>query len=286
MLIAITLLISQPPSVPIPPPSVPIRSAQFKHYTEMSLKGVLITFIDTTPRVVKGLAVCRTESLPGFTRSIVVSRDGWWVATLPATATDAEIRQAAGLEKMAIPFADASDVWPVGLLDDMEQYASTKVTQQSFNRSGNGAHQWVSRTTLDAKWNVPGGLVGITGWTSTLYRGRSNKVKVSYDRWEPKTWVNDDGSIWGSEFVYKRTYATAVFADVLRYSGKVFEVRIAEKHDGQWQRYIAYKNRAARPLGYHPLRSSDCASCHQQAGSGVYAGARVPGGDTIISESF
>ena len=209
-------------------------------------------------------------------------------AILPANASADQIQDALdGREvsrKTAGPFPKFAplEAQEVGaslasfLNGEMETYTSSDVTQVSGNRSGRGASWWSPRSALEAKWQVPGGLVGVHGWSSTLYQWKGNRSRD----WTDHVDVNDRNS----EIIKKRSYNDgAVFADVLRHDGKVFAIRIAEKRDGQWDRYTAFRNPSVEPAGYQHVKSSMCAGCHDQAGGGGYGTARIPGGDGNLS---
>jgi hypothetical protein len=140
------------------------------------------------------------------------------------------------------------------------------------------------RAANEAKYQAPGGMVGIEGWRSDLYK---------FVPEQPRGWVGFISVKQGpplagyqSEYGFRRSYPDGTyFADVLSYRGKVFEARIREKKDGQWESYVAYKDASARPPGYHGLKQN-CASCHQDTGTGNYGAALVAGGDTVISDPF
>lgn len=210
--------------------------------------------------------------------------------TLPATATDAAIRREAGLSLPAIPFRpnakrEARDFPSVegdslAFLRGMESYTSATRVQVTFRR-WSGMITSASRESQEARWNIPGGLTGVEGWSSTLYRSRGRRATVFLVRQDPS-----DGN---SAVTWNRRYPDgSQFADVLRNAdGEIFEVRYAEKSDGQWDRYILYRNVAARPHGYDGIARGSCVSCHRdKPGSSEYGGAAIPGGDEIFSESI
>lgn len=104
-LILTALLIGQVPQAPRPPQAPPVT--KYLDYTAGCKLAVqqdnpLITFVGCPVRNVPsyGPIPCGTSTLPGYTAPcIVVSLPdgaGWlqWRATLPATASDAEIRAA------------------------------------------------------------------------------------------------------------------------------------------------------------------------------------------------
>src|SRR6185369_2028701 len=120
---------------------------------------------------------------------------------------------------------------------------------------------------LEERWQVPGGMAGVVGWQSDLYKFVPEGGSV----WVGGISVKNSLGYFQTEGGWKRSYPVgAWFADVLSHRGKVFEVRFAEKQDDGWHRYVAFKDRAARPPGYTGLKQS-CASCHdgdEKPGSG------------------
>lgn len=176
--------------------------------------------------------------------------------------------------------ADADERWPVGLsfIGDLERYTPAKNTQHTTRRWSGGLGS-VSRSSVEIKWNVPGGLVGVSGWKSTLYRSKI-RARVYLGRAD----ANDSVSA----VTWHRSYPDgATFADVLRNdAGQMFEVRVAEKVNGEWRRYVAFKDVEARPHGYAPQTSRQCAACHVMAGAVEYGAAAIPGGDTVLSDPF
>jgi len=294
-------LAALPPEPPLPSVPAP-KPDSFPHYDDVPKRGLLATFSGVTPRKIAGLASCRTEGLPGTDGPcIVVSRDNIWVETLPATASDEQIRRAAGLEvrRSALPFVQRAiarrddRVWRrVSVLLGMKPYRRARFTQSIFTLSGRRVTQPVLRTELDEKWNIPGGLVGIKGWQSELYRSvPSVDVKKGFISVLNGFTARDfDGSIYAvrqDEVGWKRNYADGtMFADVLSTDRGVFEVRLAEKQGGKWERYVAWSDADAAPQGYVRPRRAECAACHDQAGTGSYGAALIPGGDTVLSEPF
>ena len=254
-------------------------------------KGMpLIVFIRMEKRPVVGAIVCRVDHLSGYDSgpSIVIGvpdkKLGMiWRATLTTDATDAEIRKEIGpaplpffktlREKREQRIADDSDIKrQLPFLSDMEPYTTAKRVQFSFRR-WSGFISSVPRSQAKEEWNVAGGLLGVSGWSSLLYKKANAREYLGY---------HPDGAI-----TWQRSYADgAIFAEVLRNdNGTVFEVRYAEKQDGQWDRHVAYRNSSAYPSGYTPVKSSACVSCHAKSGETLYGGSpAVPGGDTILSD--
>ncbi len=95
----------------------------------------LVTFLGTTPRAVVGAVVARSETLTGYDAPAVVISlpgEGWltWRATLPATATDADIQAAIApraVQALPAPFSGrvpaADDDWTASVeaLDEVNQ---------------------------------------------------------------------------------------------------------------------------------------------------------------------
>lgn len=131
-----------------------------------------------------------------------------------------------------------------------------------------------------SKWAIGGGMEGIDGVEGRKYKlippGMEAKVgtiqvKNSFGHWQ-------DGR------ALVRSYPDGTrFDEILLHQGKVFEHRVRQKENGKWKSFVAYKDESARPPGYAGLKQS-CASCHEQAGTGLYDQGMVPGGDTVISD--
>jgi hypothetical protein len=115
-----------------------------------------------------------------------------------------------------------------------------------------------------SKWHQPGGLEGVKGWTSKLFR------------------FVPGGQTWKENGVMKRKYLDgATFEDELSYQGVVFERRVRQKVDGVWLSEAIYRDGAARPPGYAVVGEAKCGGCHAVAGT-----AGVPGGDGVLSDRF
>jgi hypothetical protein len=175
------------------------------------------------------------------------------------------------------------------ILSGMSRYRTTTVAQVSGNRSGGGANSAISRLSIPSKWQQPGGLEGLTGWSNKLYKRVGNPVQNwlghadPNDRWADGRVISNWGGL--SEVTYQRQYGEgAKFADVLSTPSGVFEVRVAEKTSGEWRRSIPYRNAKAEPTGYKRVSLQQCAECHDQAGDGGYGTARIIGGDGVLSE--
>lgn len=119
LMIVAALVVLQPPPVPgppdvpgisiapLPPPSFDGERPAMTYTIASKLAAEsgrpLVVFVTGSPRQVPGTLVCQTSSLAGvYGPAVVVAlpdRQGWltWKATLPANASEEEIRVAAGL---------------------------------------------------------------------------------------------------------------------------------------------------------------------------------------------
>lgn len=282
----LTLVIAQPP-IPGGPPPIGGPPAIKK----MRPTGDHVLFVGVEEAPVGKRTTFRDDDAYRQTGVYWITSKGAW-RILDETDIDASIRH--DLERVvsrpAAPFVEPEgDPSPTGLwapnvewFVGLEKYAPAKNTQ-SLSRVGSFSYRdsniaIVSRMHLKAKWQVPGGMEGVSGWRSDLYRYVPNRKQ--YIGMVAVFNGNNDQFEQG----HKREYADGTqFHDVLSYKGKVFEHRVAEKRGGQWERFVAYKDTSARPLGYFGLRQS-CISCHSEAGTGGYASGLVPGGDTILSD--
>jgi hypothetical protein len=91
--------------VPTPPTILPYAAASAK---AARLGQPLITFVSSQPRAIVGAIVGRASALDGYPSEciIVSTSDGYWRATLPATATDAEIAAALRLPAGSVDAMD------------------------------------------------------------------------------------------------------------------------------------------------------------------------------------
>lgn len=215
----------------------------------------------------------------------------------PVSVTASEINawlRGRTVSQSAVPFVEppssagrdgddmAAGPWPKSLPkpNELRRFTRAKYTQAIATTNNAPSIDLVHRSRLEAKWQVPGGLEGVSGWHSDVYRMRA-KVKT----WQTYMPVLNRFGYFQNELGYTRSYEDGTtFADVLSKDGKVFEVRYAVKRDGHWDRFVAFKDVSARPSGYAPPTSKQCVECHSQTGSGNYGVGMVPGGDTIISE--
>lgn len=287
------------------PPSLPIYESVYMNLMRDAAKRnrIAVVFVGHDGTVLGrdlggNVSSGRADKVEGYPAKcvIVAEPDGFgWMnhkATLGPNATDAQLQAAIKGVSLAASFfgqsngklrpgevriVDVEQSWPVGLtfLNDLEPYRPATRTQQSF-RIQSGYIASVPRNVLEQKWVVPGNLVGVHGWASTLYRSKGDRTSEGVG----PSRVN------GMTHTHQRKYVGDVIrADVLRNEqGKIFEVRVAEKSNGQWERFIAFKDVSARPYGYHPPTRQECVACHSQAGVTAYAGPAIPGDDTVISD--
>lgn len=169
----------------------------------------------------------------------------------------------------------------------MVPYQRSRFTQSIAVVDGRDQILRVSRALLAAKWRSSGGMEGVTGWTSTVYR---NEIASRPKVWVGNISVKNSFGYFQQNRGYKREYADgSVFMDVLSAKdGTVFEARRLEKVDGKWKPSTMYADATARPKGYAGLQVA-CASCHSGPdgpGTGGYGVGLVPGGDGIISAPF
>ncbi len=314
----------KPPQAPpvaiekIAKPKVAKAYADFRAEAIAAGKPIVI-FVRCEPRPVAGAVLCRVDHLDGYDSgpNIVIgmpdSRVGMrWKATLERDATDAQIRREIGGTQTRLPFfrlrasiADDSQSSDRQLPDwfprEAERYSSAKWTQVAYKTAtGTTPHNTVHAfgdggridkwpiSLLDTKWQSPGGLEFAHGWKSERYKYLPSPAVegVTNATLANGVLVSDDKSGSQVERIITRKYADGSwFADVLRNNdGDIFEIRIAEKEDGAWKRYVAFRDAANRPRGYSPVMANACARCHDQAGAGSYASARIPGGDGVLSD--
>jgi len=101
-----------------------LKARDFPTYAQQGChtKGTLITFVGVTPRTINNQQTCYASDLDEITRDpgVVVSRDGIWLTTLSANATDADIINATKLSspivtierqvsREATPFSSSSN---------------------------------------------------------------------------------------------------------------------------------------------------------------------------------
>ena len=200
-----------------------------------------------------------------------------------------EIRTVRFIDSMVVDDdGNEAGPWPatVDFNDKLVLYRPAQWTQEIATTNGAPRITPVHRFNLPRKWHQPGGMEGLTGWRSDLYK----HVPEGWQRqWTDRLSVLNSFGNFQNELGWTRAYPDGTeFHDVLSNAetGEVFEHRLAEKKDGRWDRRVVYRNRAAHPVGYKGLQGLQCASCHQEAGTGGYGVALVPGADTVLSDPF
>ena len=310
---------NRPPPVPTAKTLPPPVKSEYLDYTAGAAQAArdgrpFVTFLGCQPRSITGAVVCSTGELTGYDApAVVVSVPGgdWlhWKATLSATATDAQIRATfaqKAVSQAAVPFEpsnaerddelDGHGLWPEGLeFPPVRRFRRARFTQEIAVTSGMDRISPVLRATLEEKWRVSGGMVGLHGWRSDVY---SNGVR-------PQTWTGNISVVngyfwqpqggWGTNPTNRpisqnnrgriRSYPDgARFLDVLSTDRGVFAVRQREKINGKWDYAVLFEDASAEPHGYRAPSLKECAACHREAGTGSYAAALVPGGDETFSD--
>lgn len=172
--------------------------------------------------------------------------------------------------------------WPERLLHWRAQsvkYNRALMTQRVFNRN---MYDVTYRYLSEPKWRFPGGLAEIDGWKSEL------RAYIPNDYQEfsgPLDVLNSFNNYQTERSIQRRFPNGTYFIDALynANNGNLFEIRLREKVDGEWESDVLYRSAKDRPLGYAPVKIAACAECHNQAGTGGYSSGLVPGGDGTLS---
>lgn len=175
--------------------------------------------------------------------------------------------------------------YEVQLLPNMVMYRSSRYTQSIYKLNSASRIDRVPRSALLPKWQVPGGMEGVTGWRSDLYK----MIPDGGLLWTGNIPVKNSFGHFQTELGHKRSYPDGtVFFDVLTNAktNEIFEHRERRKVAGQWKSRVVYSDDDARPRGYVGLKGVSCSSCHNEAGTGGYGVGLVPGGDGVISDPF
>jgi len=317
-LLFVSVAAGQPPRVPQVPNEFPPQApelvsdepevSQYESNRARSIKSGLpyVLFVGVDPVKVAGAVVDSVDSANGSSKPRVIVSASPLVPgiVLPATATAAQIRavfeRREEVSRQAIPFgkrlrpgeqiADDSEAaavgrWPksVPFPREATRYKTAQYTQALYKLEGQIAIDPIPRDRIKMEWQVPGGMENVHGWKSDLFKF----VPAGWQRsWLALRPVRNSSGFIQFERGHTRAYPDgAWFADLLSSDGKPFELRIREKRNGAWESYVAFRDRAARPAGYHGLDRT-CQSCHVQAGTGEYGVGLIPGGDTVFSEPF
>jgi len=167
----------------------------------------------------------------------------------------------------AVPFASAKVTQAIGITNEQDTIIPVPISQLP-----------------DKRWQQPGGLEGITGWTQQKYRYIPTERRVRH--WIGNIGVrNSYGYIQQNRGILREYPNGTRFDEVLINSktGIVFEHRVREKIDGAWKSEVHHKDESQFPTGYTGLKVT-CGSCHNETATGGYAVGLVPGGDTVLSD--
>ena len=299
MAIVLSLALAQgPPDVPGPPP---VPSPAFPAYADACCtKGTLVTFVGTPPREIAGVCVCHERSLKGFSAScIVVSEGGYWLRTLPASATDAEIL-GKGVSQQASPFEQALQpsvskpapstaddspwlsraeskrveaIWPKALTFPTNlRFYKLEPRYQNMSTMNNGRTKVRTIDPLHDEFHpflVSGGMHDMTGWGSV--KGLDIPTGKRIAVWEEDTDVRAFSLVprWRWQF----PQGTVAY-DVLYTRNGIFEIRTQERTARGWSTKVLHKDAEAAPSGYTGLQQS-CASCHDHAAEVVSVPGRI-----------
>lgn len=247
----------------------------------------LLVFVGVPERAVAGSVVCRFDSYPGVPRRcIITARPDGDGGMYQERIEEVAVEQA--------PFAppDRLDQAPVGdgkLPPKGSKYVRARYTQSISVLNGYDNIERVPRDRL-AEWaRQSGGMEGITGYRSDVYR---HVPKDATPFITSLGVLNSFGYIQQNRG-WTRNYPDGTrFDDVLTNTetGGVFEHRVAFKENGRWIRRIIASDPLQRPAGYAGLKQS-CASCHEggqgkEPGTGGYAAGMIPGADGVYSDPF
>ena len=262
----------------------------------------LVVYVGTVSLPVAGATTLRADDhgKPGI---YVYRPDGkGWFGTGERfdLDTDHELIQAAiaprVVSRPAIPFAErkqriaeddlsTAGRWSPGIEkpSGLVRYKRAQYTQEIATTNGRPRITPVHRLNLESRWHQSGGMDGITGWRSDVYR------LIEAEPYQARLPVLNSFGFFQNELGWTRVYPpNARFDDVLSNTetGKVFEHRTATKAKGVWTRRVIYSDETQRPADYTGLTVT-CASCHDSfPGSGGYASALVMGADGVFSDPF
>lgn len=191
--------------------------------------------------------------------------------------------------EIADPDITSHGPWPKVLefIEGMKRYKRASYTQEIAVTNNVDRITPVHRTQLENKdWLQSGGMLGIEGYRSDLYR--NDIAESGVESWIDNISVKNslgyfqDNRGWVAKFP-----DGARFLDVLSNTktGNVFEIRQRLKEEGKWRNAVIFTDEKERPAGYTGLTKS-CVSCHEKAGTGNYASGLTPGGDFTLSIGF
>jgi len=175
-------------------------------------------------------------------------------------------------------------VWPksVPVPQGLSFYVPTRLVQRSAvtdtpqeGRYNELTVGWLGRQS-QSPYDVPGGLEGISRgeWSAFPATIKGKEVKY-FNKIDPFS-----GAFGGRLRRIDRSFeGGSVFYDLLvNARGKPFELR-AMSFDGDVpEPMVLFADHSEAPVGYNRVRSKDCLSCHQDAGSVRYASGNVVGG--------
>ena len=179
--------------------------------------------------------------------------------------------------------------WPKVLefIEGMKRYKRASYTQEIAVTNDRDRITPVHRTQLENKdWMQPGGMLGIEGYRSDLYR--NSVAQNGVESWIGNISVKNSLGYFQENRGWVARYPEgARFWDVLSNTktGQVFEIRQRLKEEGRWRNSVLFEDEKERPAGYTGLTKS-CTSCHSQAGQGNYASGLTPGSDSTLSIGF
>ena len=303
------LTLSQgPPNVPGPPPipKIALQQEIKKEVQKYEQKPYLVAwFVNTPLREIDGLHCVAASTLNGNnTPRILVGLVNEIGQAMPPNASDQELRRASvvteerQVSRAALPFVAkqlaqpdanyATGPWPESVKrpEGLLKYTRARFTQRISVTNGRDAILPVPRENVDNEWLHSGGLRGVRGWKSDVYKYVPEGASASAYVANLPVWN-------GSNFQYNRGYYREYpngtqFFDILSNTetGRVFEAREASKKNGNWTRRVVFTDAEQRPHGYTGLTQS-CASCHDHnPGTGGYAVGMIPGSDTVFSDPF
>lgn len=304
------LILNQPPAIPSGPPPMPDGPPAIKLVKKggepikapakvVRPTGDHVLFVGVEEAPVSGRVTFRDDEAYQRPGVYWITSKGAWRLDDSLPPLDSIIHLEGLVSRPAVPFVnrrlpqrrgelprptaedDRRDPRFADMLAGMEPYETASQTQTTFRRVV-GFIRPDSRLVVPSKWNAPGHLDGVEGWSSRLYKTRATP-QVFLARQDPFDSV--------SAVTWARSYPDDTwFADVLRGpKGEVFEVRMAHKDRGQWNRFTAFADPSAQPRGYVRPTSNDCRSCHNGAekpGTSAYGGSAIPGGDSVFSDPF
>lgn len=331
------LSVAQPAIAPKPLQAPPVAIERItlpkaKTYADYRAEAIaaglpIVIFVRCESRPVAGAVVCRVDHLDGYDSgpNIVIgvpdAKVGMrYKTTLPADATDTQIRREIGVTQSRLPFfkalrdrriADAEipasgrwytesetakvkEMWPKGLPvpEGIKFYWQTKLSQRIAVTDNRASNAWYHEDRDDVFTNAP------TSFNPNKHdpRWAAPGGLLGVSDWESYTaatfpdqlrvWKQPvpiaNGGIIDGAILWEYPPGTT-FADLLVSKGKPFELRYREKKaDGQWDSYVAWKDVQARPDGYFGA-GQKCSTCHNLAGASEQYGITVRGKDTVFS---